>query len=904
MAPTFSVVIPLYNVAGYIQDLLNTFHHQAKGNYSIEYIFVDDGSPDQSAEIVRRWIEDTHAPAKLVVQENQGVSAARNLGMKLAKGDWITFPDSDDFLNNTYFKSVAEFLDNPLSSEVTIVATNIIRYFDANKQYKNSHALRFKFKSGDAVVDLEKNPNYIQLSAPTTFFRLETLRKKDIFFKVGLHSSEDALFTSQVLLSEERPLLGVVKGAQYYYRKRASLDSAVDGFRRDPSTYFERFEIGYLELVRHAQRLFGHVPNWLVSLILYEYRWLFTYETNVKTRAYVLSESQKQRFISLTQKVLEAISYGDIENYKVTPLADEPRAVLRALAGERFPNQGIRIADLDPELKLVCLVYWFTGDLPVERFTSNNTEIPPCYSKIRTLDYFGQTILRERIVWVPLHEQLEASINGLPMQLEYGFPGQRKFRLEEHEVLKHFGRVGNQGLTSVKTKQRRSLIPQQLNKVIETLRPIGMEGPKEVTRRIAGGVKRRISRASQKWFGTDSKWFQRTLRKRLTIAAKVKEDSYRDCWLVMDRVDAAGDNAEHLFRYLKNSRPDINAWFVLNRDSRDWERLSSEGFNLLPYGSFEFHTALCLAENFISSHADVEMTDVLPNAVYPNLRRPWKFVFLQHGVTQNDLSLWLNTKDLDLIVTSTNAENKAISGDNSPYKFGSRETVLCGMPRFDALRTLSETSSRKRYLLLSPTWRYSLVKPKMARKGTRRPISTFQESQFYRSWMCLLTDPRLFELATRNNLELVFLPHPNFEVAMADTELDSRIRRISYRETDIQEIFAATSALVTDYSSIAFDLAYIGAEVHYYQFDRSDMLGGLHTMAPGYFEYEHDGFGPVHEGVDSILDRGEIGLFGISDQRKDIYADRVRKTFAFHDSRASERVVAAVEKMRKPSKTA
>ena len=98
-----SVIIPVYQVENYIEKCLYSLFEQM--NKNVECIIVNDGTPDQSMELVKKIIEN-YAGLNICVinQENQGLSAARNNGLKNAKGDYIAFLDSDDWIDNSYFK--------------------------------------------------------------------------------------------------------------------------------------------------------------------------------------------------------------------------------------------------------------------------------------------------------------------------------------------------------------------------------------------------------------------------------------------------------------------------------------------------------------------------------------------------------------------------------------------------------------------------------------------------------------------------------------------------------------------------------------------------------------------------------------------------------------------------------
>lgn len=91
-----SVIIPLYNAENTILAALDSVKNQ-EGNFDFEIIVINDGSTDKSAEKVQQFIdENPQLKIQLIYQENKGVSSARNAGLRLAKGEWIAFLDSDD----------------------------------------------------------------------------------------------------------------------------------------------------------------------------------------------------------------------------------------------------------------------------------------------------------------------------------------------------------------------------------------------------------------------------------------------------------------------------------------------------------------------------------------------------------------------------------------------------------------------------------------------------------------------------------------------------------------------------------------------------------------------------------------------------------------------------------------
>lgn len=104
MNPSVSVIIPVYNIEKFLSACLDSVCSQTLKD--IEIICVDDGSTDSSLAILHRYKKQDERVIVLT-QQNQGAGAARNYGLSIAKGEYLAFLDSDDFLNRIYLKIVS-----------------------------------------------------------------------------------------------------------------------------------------------------------------------------------------------------------------------------------------------------------------------------------------------------------------------------------------------------------------------------------------------------------------------------------------------------------------------------------------------------------------------------------------------------------------------------------------------------------------------------------------------------------------------------------------------------------------------------------------------------------------------------------------------------------------------------
>ncbi|MGO4326113.1 CDP-glycerol glycerophosphotransferase family protein [Cupriavidus sp. M-11] len=379
-------------------------------------------------------------------------------------------------------------------------------------------------------------------------------------------------------------------------------------------------------------------------------------------------------------------------------------------------------------------------------------------------------------------------------------------------------------------------------------------------------------------------------------AAAAKPDSgnaYAGAWLVMDRDIQADDNAEHFYRYLLHARPEREAYFVLRKDSHDWRRLQQDGFRLLAFGSEEHKRALRTCAKLISSHADVYVTDYLG----PKTLDGKHFVFLQHGVIKDDLSGWLNRKRrIDCFVTTSRFEYESIAGDGSRYKYGRKEVVLTGLPRHDKLLSCARED---KMILIMPTWRKSVVGQSTVAGSARGLNHDFSETRFARAWGGLLRSEALRRLSEQYGYAVVFFPHANIQPYMAQFHIPAFVKVIGHAAAGIQPLLGAASLMITDYSSVAFDMAVQGKPTIYYQFDEDEIFSGLHTYAPGYFDYRRDGFGPVAVSEAALLEA--LGRMLASGCRPDPEVSaRIDATFPFRDGRNCERTYQAVVALDQP----
>ncbi|MFM4944022.1 CDP-glycerol glycerophosphotransferase family protein [Aeromonas bivalvium] len=361
------------------------------------------------------------------------------------------------------------------------------------------------------------------------------------------------------------------------------------------------------------------------------------------------------------------------------------------------------------------------------------------------------------------------------------------------------------------------------------------------------------------------------------------KNKFKDAWIFIDNEIRADDNAEHFYRYVAKTHSNINSFFLISKSSPDWQRLSNEGFKLINFGSLTHRLALLNAKYLLSSHANPAIVNYLPRKHYSDIMN-YKFVFLQHGITKDDQSEWLNSRKIDYLVTAARHEFSDISG-RGRYRYTSQETVLTGFPRYDNLVKRDES---KRQILIMPTWRKGLAGELIKKSSKRIKNPEFINSLFCEMWGGFLRSEMLRKSAEENKYSIIFLPHPNLTDYLEELAIPDYIQVGDLTSCSIQETFKDADVLITDYSSVAFDVAYMKKPVIYFQFD-SDTFFSEHSYSKGYYDYETLGFGPVVSDIHR-LNKELKNMLAHECILTPFYMERINSFFPYDDHDNSSRL--------------
>ncbi len=356
--------------------------------------------------------------------------------------------------------------------------------------------------------------------------------------------------------------------------------------------------------------------------------------------------------------------------------------------------------------------------------------------------------------------------------------------------------------------------------------------------------------------------------------------SRKTIWITFDKLYKGGDNGEYFYKYAADRCHDsadlkITPVYVLRKDSADYKRLRREGYHPLAYRSLRQRLSYLYASVVFGTHSGVPS--------FCGLNK-WEIQFLQDRLRavntciQHGLSVQNLTADSGRLVNNNKryycASRYEVENLSQPaYEYAPENLRLTGLPRYDAL---TDCSADKKQILLAPTWRPDAASA--SSMGEQRAYNPdFQESTYYQIFQSLVTDERLNRAAGEAGARILFLLHPVFAAQKKDFHPGRAVQVLTPLEISYEQALTESSLMVTDYSGVQFDFAYMRKPIVYYH---------PAALPP---QYESDGFSYEEQGFGEILTSQEelvsclCGYLKNGFTQKEVYRAREERFFAFDD---------------------
>lgn len=358
--------------------------------------------------------------------------------------------------------------------------------------------------------------------------------------------------------------------------------------------------------------------------------------------------------------------------------------------------------------------------------------------------------------------------------------------------------------------------------------------------------------------------------------------SRKKIWVIFEKYSTeAQDNGYYFFKYCMENLPQEekkHIYYILDKKAPMWRHMEKYGKNVVPFMSTRHMLYMLAARIYVASDARSHGFAWKPK---PNIisressKRP--ILFLQHGVTALKRVDRLFGKHGSTPMTYFNVtsefEQKIVTDH---FGYPAENVPILGFARWDVLKNKEQAD--KKNILFMPTWRPWLEE---------QSDQVFEESEYCRRYRSILENRQLQEILSAGHVKIIFHIHPKLkEFLKAFQTENSNVELIEQGTRPLNELIMECSMLLTDYSSVSWDVYYLGKPVVFYQFDYD-----LYMQANGsYLDMKKELFGDRYITEEEVI-RGLEEYVQNDFREKEKYGSLRQEYFAYNDQNNCKRIL-------------
>ncbi len=898
----FSILV-LVNTIEYIESIMKSIKN-ASNFSSVEIILLSDVEEKDQKEKLDE-LTKTYSNIICVDVSGKEKAEAYNLGMEYATGNYISFIEQDVTYSKDAIKKVNQCIKNEKARVVALKP-----YF-----LQENRAKAYKMSPKKCTeVDLNFMPMKLNLALDSYFIHKKLVGKFD---ETLIFEDAKMKFLLEILM--KYPFYYFMRNVPIHYTVAKEDDTSTNFMQYDKKWYSESltsFVIPFLEKIYSVNK---QIPLYIQEAMLY---YIFAkYNCNTKDRnKMVLSKEEAKQFFDYTAIAMQYIDTGLILNLNKNALFKIPRWLGYQLVLEKNKKLGLKT------------------DLEVRSNELQENEVPKNKLYLYNLEdaedsYIVNSIEKEHIII--------SSINVNKETMEFNFTLSLQDLLEEKDV-KVFVKYGDKKIEAQKTncypllkvfgltvsKQIPFTVVLNLEDKNEKIQFLVKYKNKEYQVKIKfDKAQAHLNHSKYSYWKFNDKYYLCNKQNFLIIEKKklfsglIKESKYfvarmlraknkiftakyfalrfaywctkpfyknKQIWITFDKLYKAGDNGEYMYHYIKQHHPEIKMYYVIKKDSLDYERLKHEkNSSILVYGTFKHKLISLLSNVILDTHAnavsycsfDTKKARMLIKDLFNA-----EVVCIQHGLSIQKIAQYQNRlfDNIKLYCCASPYEVKNLLG-STMYDYKEEQIKLTGLARYDGLK-----SKEQRNILITPTWRRNIVNSNVAHVK-KSHNNFFKNSKYYEIYNTLINDKKLIETAKKNNYKITYLLHPAISAQKEDFEKNEYVEIIAATDNmNYEKVLTEASLMVTDYSGVQFDFAYMRKPIVYYHPDELPP----HYEAGG-LEYATMGFGPICKSNNEIVDT-LCKYMENNCKTEEEYVKRANDFFAFDDYKNCERIYESI----------
>lgn len=820
---------------------------------------------------------------EVVSMIGRSVASAKNEALRRVINKYVTFLSSDDKLSENALSLAYNSLDSQ-QDKIDFIAY-AIKYGNAK------HILNQNRFAISRIINLKETPLFFQYDLKGTVWKAECFDGYN--FKEELPYNMDNHFVMTYLTTNTN--YGVVKGAYYLTRYPMIDQFSSIACASHKEWYMDCITSYFLPLMKDIKSKLKIIPVYLQLAFYYDFQFRFAANINNANKQ-AIEGDEISIFFKLTKEVLSYIDDEVLLNRRESKMYVLGKTFVLNLLRIKYENEklaldeiqsannvfgsfnGVYVTNMNSTLihvnrvdfnnKILTMHFEITSAFEQDRYQiymrNQKSSIQATQTEVYgTVKCFGKSFFQRHTykIEVPIadskaHTKLSffAKFNDVEVPLRFKFDrthtklttkGSQNYWYKDGFILQ-----ANQKIITIRKATKLQHFKQELKLWRELLFNQGKLGKLAFALRICY-------------------WITRPYFKNKTI------------WLSFDKKYKGGDNGEYFFRYASKQKDGISMYYQINKSSLDYKRLKKEKLKLVGTKTFKLYLVLLNADIVFATHSNVISHVEFPGIAENFFRGLFHFqtVCIQHGLTVQQIPHTAN-KNFDNTKYYYCASKYEIQNLSQPeYGYDGPELKLTGVPRYDGL-----INNDKKQILITPTWRMSIASKAQSKKV--RPYNPyFKESTYFKAYNDLINNKKLIAKAKEKGYKLIYLIHPTFTSQKKDFKSNDMVEILTIdMDISYEELLTQSSLMVTDYSGVQFDFAYM----------RKPIVYSHYKDIPPY--YEEGGFNYKTMAFGEICINGETLVNTICDymdhgcQMKGEFKQRVDDFFEYSDTNNCKRI--------------
>ncbi len=883
MKNKFSVIVLIKNIGNLKKNFKNI---RKTFNSTVEIILIDN-SNEKNCEEIQQFLQK-YENIVYVDACGKKPSEGYNIGLKKAIGDYITFIEDDISYSTDTFKFVRKYTN---SDDTKIIS---IKPFYKHEDVATAYPV---------CPEKEKN-NLIDFPEKINFVLESYFLKKDLLENIQFDEKlffEDAKLKFLLEIFLRCPFYKFIEHVELYYSNPRENDVSSNSLQYDIEWYNPSLEDFVLPFLENIQKEKKEIPNYIQSSILYYIYAKYKCNMNESDKM-ILSKEEKEKFFDNTTKVLQYIDDKVIlcNQYNI-PRWLAYQFTLKKNGKEHLKDnieieddiiymindnhQKYILGDMKEENASICAINYENATKSLEiDFTVSMQEFLTRDDVQVLVRYGDQKIMAQKTQCYPLLKCFGVTMaKQIPCHVSVkigNIEKKEKFSI----FIEYKGMEYQLQLKFVKMQSRLNESKHSYWKFNKSCYLSHTNNEFIITRKKAfSGIPKEIA-----YFGSR---LVHSKNKNLTVRNFILRFIYwmihpimkhKRIWIYYDKIYKGGDNAEYLYQYARKKQDDIQHYYIINKESVDYKRLKEENANILIFGTTKQRLYCLYAEVILATHKNVISFCGFGKSSRKHFRDLFnaEIMCIQHGLTiqeipQHQNRLEDNTK-LYLCTSKYEIENLS----KPIYDYDKSCLKLVGLARFDGL-----INRAKRQILICPTWRKSAANTKTRMGNTREYTEEFKKSEYFRIFNNIINNKKLIDKAKELNYKILFLLHPVLTSQACDFDTNDYVKVLTVQDgISYEQLLTESSLMVTDYSGVQYDFAYMRKPIIYFHPDELPA-----QYEDGGINYETMGFGPICKDSENMIKT--LCEYMESDcKTKQTYIDRANDFFAFDDYHNCERI--------------